>query len=383
MTSPNQALRRARDAVEPVRSEGVLRTSRVAVERAISEFRAGRPVLVQGCPSVFAISAECFDGRSLEWTEYPDPENPRVSLVLTARRLAGLGLGDWDQACGRIDVASTDAASIHMLTSNADARIDRPVLATSQAEAAAVTLARLASLLPAAVCFPSLSLLGAEFEVLSVPLEAIESFRVDDDSLRIVGRAPCPLEEAEEAEFVVFGSATSPRSQVAIIIGNPDPAQSVAVRIHSACLTGDLFGSLRCDCGDQLRGSVRWMAANGGGVLLYLDQEGRGIGLANKIRAYALQMRGLDTFEADEMLGFEGEHRRYEAAAAMIRQLGMSSIRLLTNNPLKTAAMEAAGIAVVETRRVLGRLTAYNVEYLECKRTVTRHLVPERCEAVP
>jgi GTP cyclohydrolase II len=147
------------------------------------------------------------------------------------------------------------------------------------------------------------------------------------------------------------------------------------VRLHSACLTGDLFGSLKCDCGDQLRGTVRWMAENGGGVLLYLDQEGRGNGIANKMRAYRLQAQGFDTYDADEMLGFEHDQRHFEFAAEMLKQLGVARVRMMTNNPVKIAAVTQAGLEVVDEQRVLGRPTTHNVSYLASKRDRAGHYI--------
>jgi GTP cyclohydrolase II len=146
------------------------------------------------------------------------------------------------------------------------------------------------------------------------------------------------------------------------------------VRLHSECLTGDVFGSLKCDCGPQLREALRLIGEAGGGVLLYLRQEGRGIGLANKLRAYALQDRGLDTVEANQRLGFADDERGYAQAAAMLRALGLGEVRLLTNNPAKLMGLEAAGVRVVE--RVAHHMTAnpHNAEYLETKRKKSGHL---------
>jgi len=151
----------------------------------------------------------------------------------------------------------------------------------------------------------------------------------------------------------------------------------VLVRLHSACLTGDLLGSLRCDCGDQLRGAVDQLAAVGGGVLLYLAQEGRGIGLANKLRAYQLQDTGLDTIEADRHLGFNADERSYAAAASMLRQLGKTRIQLLTNNQEKIDALQAAGIDVVSGQRLIGAVNRHNVRYIRAKRERAGHLMPE------
>ena len=193
--------------------------------------------------------------------------------------------------------------------------------------------------------------------------------------LAIVGRAPVPLEGAPDTEFVVFRGGEGLRDQVAIIVGKPDLSAAVPVRLHSACLTGDLFGSLKCDCGDQLRETVQWMAENEGGILLYLDQEGRGNGISNKMRAYKLQSQGWDTYDADEVLGFDLDQRHFDFAAAMLKQLGVSRVTALTNNPLKVGAIKAAGLEVAATQRVLGRPNVHNVRYLASKRDRAGHFI--------
>ncbi|MET0745568.1 MAG: GTP cyclohydrolase II RibA, partial [Microvirga sp.] len=187
--------------------------------------------------------------------------------------------------------------------------------------------------------------------------------------------APVPLDGAPSSEFVVFRGGEGLRDQVAVIVGKPDLSRPVLVRLHSACLTGDLFGSLKCDCGDQLRETVRLMAEHGGGILLYLDQEGRGNGIANKIRAYRLQAQGYDTYDADEVLGFEADQRRFDFAAVMLKALGLSAVRLMTNNPEKIRALRKAGLDVISDHRVLGRRTAENVRYLASKRDRAGHYI--------
>ncbi len=201
------------------------------------------------------------------------------------------------------------------------------------------------------------------------PVLALSAEALDDTTTALL----VPLAGAPDSEFVVFRGGEGLRDQVAVVIGRPDLSEPVAVRLHSACLTGDLFGSLKCDCGDQLRGTAGWMAQHGGGIVLYLDQEGRGNGLANKIRAYDLQARGLDTYEADEALGFGLDQRRFDFAAAMLTALGVTRVRLVSNNPEKAASLEAAGLTVVETQRALGRITPENIRYLTAKRDRAGH----------
>jgi len=169
----------------------------------------------------------------------------------------------------------------------------------------------------------------------------------------------------------VAGGALSPR--VALIIG-AFGGKPPLVRLHSECLTGDVFGSLKCDCGPQLREALKLIAAAGGGVLLYLRQEGRGIGLGNKLRAYALQDRGFDTVEANLRLGFADDERDYEHSAAILRALGVSEVRLLTNNPAKVEGLEKAGIAVIERVGYHMPANPHNADYLATKRSKSGHL---------
>jgi GTP cyclohydrolase II len=199
----------------------------------------------------------------------------------------------------------------------------------------------------------------------------------DRHSLEIVSRARVPLAGDIETTFVVFRAEPGLRDQVAIVVGEPDPDTAVALRLHSACLTGDLFGSLRCDCGDQLRQSVRRLAAEGGGILLYLDQEGRGTGIRNKMRAYALQDEGFDTIDADALLGYGADERRYELAAGMLLRLGFRRVHLLTNNPDKVAALRRAGIDVEGRQPLNGMVTPENRRYLSTKARRAGHLLDE------
>ena len=180
----------------------------------------------------------------------------------------------------------------------------------------------------------------------------------------------------EWGNFTIAGyrSLTSTEEFVVLYQGELRPDIPTLVRIHSQCLTGDVFGSLKCDCGPQLQEALRLIGAAGGGVLLYLRQEGRGIGLANKLRAYALQDRGLDTIEANLRLGFADDERGYGVAAAMLRALGAHQVRLLTNNPNKVAGLEAAGIRVVERVAHHMPVNPHNADYIATKKAKSGHL---------
>jgi GTP cyclohydrolase II len=234
----------------------------------------------------------------------------------------------------------------------------------------AIELTKLARLLPAAL-------------IVLVPLAALDrwvdpAFRLEAAdlpafrrnaaaNLRRVGSAPVPLEGAETCEIVAFRPSDGGKEHLAIVIGRPDTSQPVLVRLHSECYTGDLLGSLRCDCGPQLRGAIAAIEQAGSGMLLYLAQEGRGIGLVNKLRAYRLQDAGADTLDANLQLGYGADERLYEPAAEMLRQLGVGAVRLLTNNPEKVAGLARCGIAVVERVPHVFQPNDHNERYLSTK----------------
>jgi GTP cyclohydrolase II len=345
----------------------------MAVERAIAEFRSGRPVLIDGEDGrAIAAGVEDLDGPLAAGLDAVAGGLAR--LVLPPARLRRLGL-DREQA-GTVALPAVDRARIETLALKVEGRIDAPVGPAGSLDEAALELARLSLVLPAVVVVPVAPGVEVDASVLRVSGAALRDHRQARlRDLRIVSRAPVPLEGAPASEFVVFRGGEGLRDQVAVIVGRPDLSRPVLVRLHSACLTGDLFGSLKCDCGDQLRGTVRWMAQNGGGILLYLDQEGRGNGLANKIRAYRLQSQGFDTYESDEVLGFDLDQRRFDFAAAMLKALDAPAVRVMTNNPEKIAALRRAGLEVVSDQRVLGRPTAENVRYLASKRDRAGHYI--------
>lgn len=369
---------------------GVADGGPLAVARAIAELRAGRPVrlFAEAGAGLLLIGAEAFDARLAEAVAAVG-RNPR--LVLPAPRLEKLGHGAASgekpgaiALTGAANLASAGAASaaermagqVAALALDVTARLpgNMPVLPTGAAEQAALDLLGLALVLPAAV----VAEIGTDAAagLLRVDATDIAAYRrAQVARLHVVGRARVPLEGAPQTEFVVFRGGEGLRDQVAIVVGQPDFSAPVPVRLHSACLTGDLFGSLKCDCGDQLRDTARLMAEGEGGILLYLDQEGRGNGIANKMRAYHLQSEGYDTFDADAALGFGLDQRRFDFAAEMLRQLGVKAVRLLTNNPQKIGALAAAGLDVAGDERVLGRPTAENLRYLAAKRDRAGHLI--------
>ena len=246
-------------------------------------------------------------------------------------------------------------------------------IASPEAARAAMELARLAGVLPA-------FLVDAEPAGEAQDLAAADlADWAGTAALAIAARARLPVSACEDAEIVAFRSANDLREHVALVIGKQDGGRAPLVRLHSECLTGDILGSLKCDCGPQLDAALAAMAgeaAQGGwGVLLYLRQEGRGIGLINKLRAYRLQDQGFDTVDANNRLGLPTEARDFPVAARMLALLGVQAIRLMTNNPAKVAALEAEGVRVTE--RVAHALppNPHNARYLDTKRDRTGHLL--------
>ena len=231
--------------------------------------------------------------------------------------------------------------------------------------AAGIKLAKLSGLLPAIV---AARISKAEKSVVSITAKEINGFENEAaKTLKIVTRARVPLESAANTELVAFRSAGGGPEHYAIVVNAPSTATPVLTRLHSECFTGDLLGSLKCDCGPQLRGAIDAIAKNGGGVLLYLAQEGRGIGLINKLRAYRLQDQGFDTLQANERLGFEADERLYGVAAKMLKLLGYKSVRLMTNNPDKVSSLAKYGVTVAERVPHTFPTNAHNEGYIATK----------------
>jgi GTP cyclohydrolase II len=345
----------------------------ILVERTIMEFRSARPVVIDGSEGrALAIGVEDLD-EALS-AEIGAVAGGHAHLVLSAARLRRLGIER--EVPGRVALPVVERRRVETLALRIDGRIDAPVRPADAVDEEALELARLSLVLPAVIVVPLTAGIEIDPSLVRVSGESIRGYRnVKAADLKIVSRAPVPLDGAPTSEFVVFRGGEGLRDQVAIVVGKPDLSKPVTVRLHSACLTGDLFGSLKCDCGDQLRDTVRFMASSEGGILLYLDQEGRGNGIANKIRAYKLQSQGYDTYDADEVLGFEADQRRFDFAAVMLKELGVGAVRLMTNNPEKIAALAKAGLSVVSDHRVLGRPTAENVSYLAAKRDRAGHYI--------
>jgi len=355
-----------------------------SVARAVDELRRGAPVVVAsdgGALTVLAV--ELADEASLAMLEADGRAglivaHPRAALLnITNQRAAAASDAVWIERAAWLDLPASVATAdpVRDLATpfkGPFTSIDPGPLAA--AADAAVKLAKVGGLLPAVFAVPRATRDRHSGDVPGVEAAAILAYD-PAATLRLVTRATLPLEFAENTQVAAFRAADGGSEHLALLIGDPVVSQPVLTRLHSACLTGDVLGSLKCDCGPQLRGAVAALAAAGGGILLYLQQEGRGIGLINKLRAYALQDQGFDTVDANLRLGFGADERDFTLAAAMLRLLGVDAVRLLTNNPDKVAGLEAGGIAVTE--RVAHAMPAnpHNAHYLDTKRARQGHLL--------
>ena len=342
-----------------------------AAARAIDALRRGWSIAVDG---LALLPIETADPTRLAAF---DPEG-QAAVLISAGRAATLKLANQIEAAvpdAPVMVERTPWLDFPAATALADPQLDlatplkgpfRAVpVARPEAARAALRLARIAGVLPA--------FYGRDGGTAAVAIAAADIDAHEDAArLMIAARARLPVAGAENAEIVAFRTADMPGEHVALLIGAPN-GQPPLVRLHSECLTGDVLGSLKCDCGPQLHAAIEAIAASGWGILLYLRQEGRGIGLINKLRAYALQDQGFDTVDANTRLGFAIDARDFAVAARMLELLGQRTIRLLTNNPDKVASLEAHGIRIVE--RVPHHLppNPHNARYLATKRDRTGH----------
>jgi GTP cyclohydrolase II len=240
----------------------------------------------------------------------------------------------------------------------------------------AIALAKQARLLPSVVVLQvTRDLDGVTQGLHCSDISKLRTALDDSSPLSVVSSARVPLRVSHDAQVHVFRPEDGGDEHYAIEVGHPDRSKPVLSRLHSACFTGDLIGSLKCDCGPQLQGALDQIGAEGAGVLLYMNQEGRGIGLANKMRAYRLQDQGFDTVEANHRLGFEDDERNFRLGAEILKSMGFNSVRLMTNNPKKVERMNAAGVEVVERVPLKVGENPINADYLATKAKKSGHLL--------
>jgi GTP cyclohydrolase II len=354
------------------------------VHRAAAELRRGTPVLLTGDAPLILLAAETAGPNGLAELATLAAEPP-VLLLAPIRAAAVLHRPlEHDLPVVALHL-TTELLAPGPLRGLADPTIEE--LLPAQPEPApvpllalpALNLAKLGRLLPAVLAAPVRPDAVAEagrMGLFSVPAADLLDYPVAAAAgLRQIAAARVPLENAIDSRVIAFRTEGSAIEHLAIVVGRPEKSEAPLVRIHSECFTGDLLGSLRCDCGPQLRGAIARMAAEGAGVLLYLAQEGRNIGLVNKLRAYTLQDRGLDTLDANRALGWGADERNFLIAATMLEALGIARIRLLTNNPDKIAALVACGIEVVGRESHSFAPNGENDHYLATKAERFGHLL--------
>ncbi|WP_162861310.1 GTP cyclohydrolase II [Muricoccus nepalensis] len=360
-----------------------------AVHRAASDLRRGTPVLLDGGGECLVLAAaETVGARGL--SELSEAATGPAVLLLSAARaaalLAGAAAGGEEAPVSlRLPPSLLDPESLRRLADPVAEQLlpEAPQVVPSAGFAqalspAAIALAKAARLLPALVAAPASAAAAARLGLLSVSVADVLAYPLSAAaSLTRVAEASVPLEDAPEARIVAFRAADGGIEHLAILVGHPEKGGAAPLcRIHSECFTGDLLGSLRCDCGPQLRGAIARMAAEeSGGVLLYLAQEGRGIGLVNKLRAYTLQDAGLDTLDANRALGYGADERDFRVAATMLEALGIPEVRVLTNNPEKLAGLAACGIGVKGRVSHLFAANGVNDGYLATKKARFGHLL--------
>ncbi len=350
--------------------------------RARSDLRMGVPVLLTGADAeagALILAAEtALPARLAAMRAMGQPV-----VAITSWRAETLQARAYDGDLARI-LLPTDA-DISWLRALADPADDlrNPMKGPFRTERdgpadlhrAAIRLVKAARLLPAAVVLPvgDVDTLAGRHDLTRVPVD--HALQTGVSTLSPIISARLPLDLAEAGRLHIFRPADGAEEHYAVEIGQPSRAAPVLARLHSACFTGDVLGSLKCDCGPQLRGALAQMGAEGAGILLYLNQEGRGIGLANKMRAYSLQDQGFDTVEANHRLGFEDDERDFRIGAQILGKMGFARVRLMTNNPAKVARMEDCGMQVVERVPLKVATNRHNAHYLATKAAKSGHLL--------
>ena len=359
-----------------------------AVNRAAGELRRGTPVLLLGDAPLVLLPAETAGARGL--AEFAALAAAPPLLLLAPARAAAVmrrpAAGDDVVALRTASALMSPDILLGLADPTAPQMLREPPQRAAECPAlapAALALAKLARLLPAVLAAPAgpdALVQAAALGLVAVAADAVLAHPMESAlALRRVAEVPVPLDGAPDARIVAFRAPDAGIEHMAILVGRPEDAaargEAPLVRVHSECFTGDLLGSLRCDCGPQLRGALTRMAAEGGGVLLYLAQEGRGIGLMNKLRAYTMQDRGLDTVDANRALGWGADERNFQIAATMLRELGIDAVRLLTNNPDKVAGLQQCGLRSVVREPHQFAPNGVNDHYLATKAARFGHLL--------
>lgn len=352
----------------------------MTVAAAIDQFRRGLPIVIDNSTAaIVVLSVELAQESVLQGFDQPAP----ADILITQSRANALKLTNQRSAAsGPVCIERAPWLDLTTATALADPVFDlrhplkgpfrtRPIDASDLAEAA-IQIAKLSGLLPALFTRPATE---ADEALPRASPAAIQDY-ISPDALHIVARARLPVRQSTNSILVAFRGVPEQGEHLALLVGgDPSHDHPPLVRLHSECLTGDVLGSLKCDCGPQLHTALDAMEAAGGGILLYLRQEGRGIGLFNKLRAYALQDQGFDTVDANLRLGFDVDERDFRIAARMLSLLNVSKLRLLSNNPEKVEGLRKAGIDVIERVPLKLPPNPFNADYLATKRDRTGHIL--------
>ncbi len=350
--------------------------------RLIGEIKLGRPVIIKNNGMACLI----FAVESLKESFVSQINNcQNAHLTITARRAETLSATPYDGDLARIILPKPVSFDWLLATANPASDLAYPLKGPFNAirdgetniSRSAIELCKKAQLLPAAVIIKLndenyKSLRSMEF--LCQEYSEIFNYRDSTALLSEVSTTELPLKHLGNSRIHIFRDKAGLSEHYAIEVGAMSNKDSVLVRLHSACFTGDIVGSLKCDCGSQLKVAIEKISKNGSGILIYLNQEGRGIGLANKMRAYELQNQGFDTVEANHRLGFEDEERDMRIGAQILKLLGYKKIRLLTNNPKKIKCVSEMGLMVSERIDLVTKPTKENTNYLSTKASKSGHL---------
>ena len=352
------------------------------LSRARADLRMGVPVVLTGDVSAIVMAAEALVPQRL--ADLLALGGTPV-LAVTARRAETLKAHVYDGDLARLilprDASPAWVQSIADPAGDLRAPMKGPFICARGGDATlhrtALQLAKTARLLPAVLVLelPDGAVFASKHGLTKLNLRSAQEALSERSTLHPVVHARLPMEVSETGRLHIFRPEDGGEEHYAIEIGKPERSAPVLTRLHSACFTGDLMGSLKCDCGPQLRAALAQMGAEGHGVLLYLNQEGRGIGLANKMRAYSLQDQGFDTVEANHRLGFEDDERDFRLGSDILKSMGFSAVRLLTNNPRKVEMMQASGIEVTERVPLKVGENPHNTGYLATKAAKSGHLL--------
>ena len=338
--------------------------------RALTDLRIGLPVIIRAPQPLVVCAAETLTDERLASLR----SLGEVQAVISKWRANTLKINLYDEDIARLSVPDRANAEWCQAVADPIRDLSYPMKGPFQsirggevgAERAAIELLKSAQLLPMAITVK----MSQEIDNLT---ELPTEIAINTELTHIVA-APLPLQVAQAGKVHLYRPQGGGDEHYAVEIGAPDRTAPILTRLHSSCFTGDVLGSLKCDCGSQLNGALEQMAREGSGILLYLNQEGRGIGLANKMRAYTLQDQGFDTVQANHRLGFEDDERDFKIGAEILKNLGFSNIKLLTNNPKKVERLEEQGLRVSERVPLIVGETSHNHDYLRTKADKSGHL---------